>query len=72
MGPVTRDACGSDAATQYVAAGLLRGMGISIVPLIFGDVRQLFAGLGDARPKLEQLKVVEGPEVTHIRYALDR
>lgn len=47
-------------------------MGISIVPLIFGDVRQLFAGLGDARPKLEQLKVVEGPEVTHIRYALDR
>ena len=47
-------------------------MVISIVPLILGDRARLFAGLGDARPKLEQLQVVEAPGVTHIRYALAR
>ena len=62
----------ADVVAQYVAAGLLDEMVISIVPLILGDGARLFAGLGDARPKLEQLKVVEAPGVTHIRYALAR
>jgi dihydrofolate reductase len=63
---------GAEVATQYLAAGLLDQMVISIVPLILGDGARLFAGLGDARPKLEQLGVVEAPGVTHIRYALVR
>jgi dihydrofolate reductase len=63
---------GADVATQYVAAGLLDEMVISIVPLLLADGARLFAGLGDARPKLEQLRVVEAPGVTHIRYALAR
>lgn len=52
--------------------GLLDELVISIVPLILGDGARLYAGLGDARPKLEQLQVVEAPAVTHIRYALAR
>jgi hypothetical protein len=42
-------------------------MVISIVPLILGGGARLLAGLGDARPTLEQLRVVEAPDVTHIR-----
>jgi hypothetical protein len=45
---------------------------ISVVRLVLGDGARLFAGLGDARPKLEQLRVVEAPGATHIRYALLR
>jgi dihydrofolate reductase len=63
---------GAEVATQSVAAGLLDELVISIVPLILGGGARLFAGLGDARPKLEQLQVVEAPGVTHIRYALAR
>jgi dihydrofolate reductase len=63
---------GADVATQYVAAGLLDEMVISIVPLILGGGARLLAGLGDARPTLEQLRVVEAPDVTHIRYAVTR
>ena len=46
-------------------------MVISIVKLILGGGARLFGGLG-ARPKLEQLQVVDAPGVTHIRYALAR
>jgi hypothetical protein len=45
-------------------------MVVSSVPLILGDGVRRFAGLGDAGPKLEQLRVVEAPGVTHIRYGL--
>jgi dihydrofolate reductase len=63
---------GAEVVTQYLAAGLLDEMVISIVPLILGDGARLFAGLGDAGPKLEQHEVVEAPGVTHIRYVLVR
>jgi dihydrofolate reductase len=51
---------------------LLDEMVISIVPMILGDGARLFAGLGDVRPKLKQLRVVEAPGVTHIRYSAAR
>lgn len=62
---------GAEVTTQYLAAGLFDEMVISIVQLILGGGARLFGGLG-ARPKLEQLQVVEAPGVTHIRYALAR
>ena len=58
--------------TQYLAAGLLDEMVISIVPPILGDGARLFAGLGDVRPMLKQLRVVEAPGVTHIRSSAAR
>jgi dihydrofolate reductase len=61
----------AEVVTQYVAAGLLDEMVISIVPLFLRDGARLFAGLGDARP-IEQPQVVDAPGVTHIRYALVR
>ena len=60
---------GADVAGQYLAAGLLDEMVISIVPLLLGEGARLFRGLGEARPKLEQVEAIEATGVTHIRYA---
>ena len=59
---------GASAAQQYLAAGLLDELVISIVPLLLGGGARLFANLGDPAPKLEQVESVEAPGVTHIRY----
>jgi dihydrofolate reductase len=59
---------GARAVQQSLAAGLLDEMLISVVPVFLGDGSRLFDGLGDARPKLEQIQVVEASGVTHIRY----
>jgi dihydrofolate reductase len=60
---------GAAVVQQYLAAGLLDEMVISIVPVILGDGARLFDDLGEAKPKLEQIQAVEAPGVTHIRYA---
>jgi dihydrofolate reductase len=59
---------GADVAQQYLAAGLLDEMVVSIVPNVLGGGARLFDNLGDPVPKLEQVESVEAPGVTHIRY----
>jgi dihydrofolate reductase len=59
---------GATAVQQYLAAGLLDEMLISVVPVFLGEGSRLFDNLGDARPRLKQVQVVEAPGVTHIRY----
>jgi len=59
---------GADAARQYLAAGLLDEMVISVVPLALGRGERLFDGLGDAAIELTQVSAVEAPGVTHVRY----
>jgi dihydrofolate reductase len=61
---------GGGAATvqQYLAAGLLDDMTISLVPVFLGRGERLFEALGDDPPKLEQVEAIEAPGVTHIRY----
>jgi dihydrofolate reductase len=59
---------GAGVVQQYLAAGLLDEMLISVVPVLLGDGTRLVDKLGDARPRLEQVQVVEAPGVTHIRY----
>ena len=58
---------GASVAQQYLAAGLLDEMVVSIVPILLGSGARLFDNLGDAT--LEQVESVEAPGVTHIRYA---
>ena len=60
---------GADAAQQYLAAGLLDEIVVSIVPLLLGGGARLFDNLGEATPKLEQIEAIEAPGVTHVRYA---
>lgn len=59
---------GADVAQQYLAAGLVDEIEISVVPLLLGDGARLFDNLGDARLQLEQVRVTEAPGVVHIAY----
>src|SRR5919109_985980 len=58
---------GASVAQQYLAAGLLDEIVVSVVPILLGGGARLFENVGDA--KLEQVESVEAPGVTHIRYA---
>jgi dihydrofolate reductase len=59
---------GADVVQQYLAAGLLDEMVISLVPIFLGAGARLFDNLGEPAPKLRQVQAVEAPGVTHIRY----
>jgi dihydrofolate reductase len=58
---------GASVAQQYLAAGLLDEIVVSVVPILLGGGARLFENVGDV--KLEQVESVEAPGVTHIRYA---
>jgi dihydrofolate reductase len=60
---------GANVVQQYLSAGLLDEMVISVVPVLLGGGARLFDNLGEPRPRLRQIETVEAPGVTHIRYA---
>jgi dihydrofolate reductase len=62
---------GASAVQQYLAAGLLDELLISVVPILLGGGARLFDNLGEPRPVLRQVEAVEAPGVTHIRYVRD-
>ena len=51
---------------QYLAAGLVDEFEIHIVPILLGDGERLLENVGDL--KLEQVRAIEAPGVTHIKY----
>src|SRR4026209_2682827 len=53
---------------QYRAAGLLDELGLHVVPVLLGDGARIFDNLGDAEVQLEQVRAVEAPGVTHLKY----
>jgi dihydrofolate reductase len=59
---------GANVVQQYLGAGLLDEMVISIVPILLGAGARLFDNLGEPAPELRQVQAVEAPGVTHIRY----
>jgi dihydrofolate reductase len=61
---------GGGAATvnQYLAAGVIDEILISLVPVFLGAGSRLFDDLGGANLKPEPVEVVDAPGVTHIRY----
>lgn len=59
---------GAQTARQYLAAGLLDEMNISVVPLFLGRGERLFDGLDGAEIELTQVSAVEAPGVTHLKY----
>ena len=61
---------GAKAAQQYLAAGLIDEMEIHLVPLLLGGGERLFDNLGDSDIKLEPVRVIETPDVTHLKYRL--
>ncbi|HKG35894.1 MAG TPA: dihydrofolate reductase family protein [Solirubrobacterales bacterium] len=61
---------GADVARQYLSARLVDEVEISLVPLLLGSGASLFDGVGDLR--LEQVRAVEAPGVTHLKYRVAR
>jgi dihydrofolate reductase len=57
---------GASAINQCLAAGLLNELYLHIVPIVLGGGERLLREVGD--PKLEPVKVVASPLVTHIKY----
>jgi len=62
---------GADIINRYLAAGLLDELELHVVPIVLGGGSRLFAGVSpDVR--LEQVRSIEGPGVTHIKYRVVR
>jgi dihydrofolate reductase len=62
---------GANVVQQFLAAGLLDELVVSIVPILLGGGARLFDNLGEPKPRLQQVQAVEAPGVTHIRYRRD-
>ena len=56
---------GAQTVQQFLAAGLLDGLYLHIVPVLLGAGERLLENVGD--PKLEPVEVVASPGVTHVR-----
>jgi dihydrofolate reductase len=61
---------GAQVVNQYLAAGLLNELELHVVPVLLGGGARLFDTLGAADVQLEQVRVVEGPGVTHLKYTV--
>jgi dihydrofolate reductase len=57
---------GADVVNQYLAAGLLDELELHVVPLLLGGGARLLDNVGDVA--LEQVRAVEAPGVTHLKY----
>jgi dihydrofolate reductase len=60
---------GAQAARQYLAAGLVDEMELSLVPILLGAGERLFDGLGDDLHGLVPVRTVAAPGVTHLKFA---
>lgn len=60
---------GASAAQQYLRAGLVDEMEISLVPILLGSGERLFDGVGDDLHGLELVRTIAAPNVTHLKYA---
>jgi dihydrofolate reductase len=61
---------GASAARQLLAARLVDEVNLSVVPVLLGAGERLLDGLGGLG--LEQVRVIEAPGVTHLRYRVVR
>jgi len=59
---------GASAARQYLGAGLVDEMLISVVPTLLGDGERLFDGVGDDLHGLELVRTVAAPGVVHLKF----
>jgi len=60
---------GAQASQQYLRAGLLDEMAISLVPTLLGSGERLFEGTGDDLHGLQLVRTVAASNVTHLKFA---
>jgi dihydrofolate reductase len=59
---------GANVVQQYLAAGLLDELQLHVVPILLGDGVRLFDDAAAAANRLELVRVVASPNVTHLKY----
>jgi dihydrofolate reductase len=63
---------GANVIQQYLAAGLVDELQLNVVPIVLGDGTRLFDNNAGADVKLEAVRVLETPDVTHLKYRVVR
>jgi dihydrofolate reductase len=64
---------GAGIAQLALAAGVLDEIELHVVPVLFGQGRQLFEGLAPEQIELERTRILEGENgVTHMHYRVQR
>ena len=58
---------GASVINQHLAAGVVDELELHVVPLVLGGGARLFEGVGPDL-ELEQVRVIEAPGVTHLKY----
>jgi dihydrofolate reductase len=58
---------GAEVINQYLAAGLVDELEVHVVPILLGGGARLFDGVGSGL-RLDQVRAVEAPGVTHLTY----
>ncbi|GIG61388.1 deaminase reductase [Longispora fulva] len=61
---------GGDVSRQFLLAGLVDEIHVQLVPVLLGAGVRLFDGLAGVRVELERTRILESPQVTHLRYAV--
>jgi dihydrofolate reductase len=61
---------GAQVVNQYLGAGLLDELELHVVPILLGGGARLFEDVGGAEVQLEQVRAVEAPGVTHLKYTV--
>ncbi len=59
---------GASVAQQALTAGLLDEIQINLAPVLLGGGTRLFEQLGAADVRLERIRAIDAPDVTHLRY----
>ncbi len=59
---------GARAAQEYLVAGLVDEMEISMSPILLGSGERLFDGVGDDLHGLKLVRTVAAPGVTHLKF----
>ena len=63
---------GADVSQQCLKAGLVDEMEIHVANVLLTAGRPLFANIGEKQIKLERLRVIATPSVTHLCYRVVR
>jgi dihydrofolate reductase len=59
---------GADVARQFIAAGLVDQMDLSVAPILLGGGERLFDGTGGAQAGFETVRVVPTTAAMHVRF----
>lgn len=63
---------GRDVVLQYLNAGLVDELSLSVAPVFLGEGLRLFEGIDTRKVGVEIAEVIPSPSVTHLRYAVKR